>query len=172
MPSPEDQEVRVFPVETRFQKLATQPGGLSREEALRNATTAIENVKPGFDDWADERLQQLTEIVRAVLNGTAPPDWLKQAIALNLALRDVGTTMNYALLSAIANSLGEVLDAVAAGVTGDYTDSIVCHLDALLLARQEPYRFMRPDQVPELTNGLRRVASQIGTTIQDPPAGD
>ncbi len=172
MPSPEDHEVRVFPVETRFQKLATQPGGLSREEALRNATAAIESVKPSFDDWATEQLQKLTETIRAVQNGTAPPDWLEQATTLTLALRDVGTTMNYALLSAIANSLGEVLDAVAAGATGDYTESLVCHLDALLLARQEPYRFMKPDQVPELTNGLRRVADQIGTTIQSPPADD
>jgi hypothetical protein len=172
MPSPDDHEVRIFPVETRFQKLATQPGGLSREEALRNATAAIGNVKPGFDEWANERLQQLTEIIRAVQNDTAPADWIKQATTLTLALRDVGATMNYALLSAIANSLGEVLDTVAAGVTGDYVDPVVCHLDALLLARQEPYRFMRPDQVPELTDGLRRVADQIGTTIQDQPADE
>lgn len=43
-------------------------------------------------------------------------------------------------------------------------DTVVCHLDALLLARQEPYRHMKPDQVPDLINGLRQVADQIGTT--------
>jgi hypothetical protein len=32
-----------------------------------------------------------------------------------------------------------------------------CHIDAFLLARTEPYRNLRPEQVPEMTSGLRRV---------------
>ena len=43
-------------------------------------------------------------------------------------------------------------------------ESIVCHLDALLLSRQRPYRNMKPDQVPELTSGLRRVADFVTTS--------
>lgn len=164
MPSPDKPEARVFPVETRFQQLATQPGGISREEAIEKASAAIEDIKPGFDDWADQHLQRLAEIIRAAQANAAPPDWLQQAIVVNLALRDVGTTMDYELLSAIADSLSEVLDAVAAGTTADYMGTVVCHLDALLLARQEPYRHMKPDQVPDLIDGLRRVADQIGTT--------
>jgi hypothetical protein len=34
-----------------------------------------------------------------------------------------------------------------------------CHIDALLLARTKPYRNLRPDQVPEMSNGLLRVVA-------------
>jgi hypothetical protein len=36
-----------------------------------------------------------------------------------------------------------------------------CHVDALLLGRKDKFRRMKPEDVPELTDGLRRVlASQ------------
>jgi hypothetical protein len=39
-------------------------------------------------------------------------------------------------------------------------DSIVCHLDSLNLAARPAFRGLRPEQVPELTKGLRRVVRQ------------
>ena len=38
------------------------------------------------------------------------------------------------------------------------------HLDALVLSRQEAYRHMHPDQVPDLTKGLRRVVKHVSTS--------
>jgi hypothetical protein len=37
---------------------------------------------------------------------------------------------------------------------------IRCHLDALQLARQDSYKNVSPDQVPELCDGLRRAAER------------
>ena len=37
----------------------------------------------------------------------------------------------------------------------------MCHIDALMLARQKSYRRMRPEQVPELTKGLQRVVKHV-----------
>ncbi|MFN3656048.1 MAG: hypothetical protein ACK4UO_02190 [Pseudolabrys sp.] len=161
--STENREARVFAVETRFQKLARQPGGIPRDKALENAQSKVEEIKPGFEDWAGTRLQELAEVVKQAEAGTAPDDWIETANLHSRYLRDVGTTMGFDLLTYIANSLCEVLDAVAAGAECNM-ESITCHLDALFLSRQQPYRKMKPEQVPELISGLRRVVDFVSTS--------
>jgi hypothetical protein len=37
---------------------------------------------------------------------------------------------------------------------------IDCHIDALFLARTDRYRHLRPEQLPEMTSGLRRVVER------------
>jgi hypothetical protein len=70
--------------------------------------------------------------------------------------------MNCELVSFIAGCLSDVLDTLAAGAACD-KQSLKCHADALLLARQKQYRHLKPEQVPALTVGLRRVVKQVGT---------
>jgi len=158
-----DQNVRIFSVETRFQKLARRPGGVPRERAIEQAQLKIDEVKPGFDDWVDGELQKLADVVR---DGQAPAgmDWIEAANRHSRQLRDVGTTMDYELLTFVAGSLCEMLDAVIAGSECDM-ESIHCHIDALFLSRQPHFRGVKPDQVPELTSGLRRVSERISTAM-------
>ena len=157
-----DREARVFSVETRFQKLARQAGGIPRDEAIEKAWAKVDEIKPGFDEWLDKELQKLADVVKSVQPGNPPSDWVDIANGLSRQLRDVGTTMGFELLTYIANSFCEVLDAIAAGAEYNM-ESITCHLDALFLARQKSYRSLKPEQVPELTSGLRRVVNFIST---------
>lgn len=158
-----DREARVFPVETRFQRLARRAGGIPRDQAIENAWNKVEEIKPGFDDWLTKELQALADEIARAQSGNVEPNWIETANAQSRQLRDVGTTMGFELLTFIANSLCEVLDAIAAGAEFNM-ESITCHLDALFLSRQPPYRNMKPEQVPELTSGLRRVADFVSTS--------
>ena len=158
-----DKDVRIFSVETRFQELARRPGGVPREKAIEQAQAKIDDAKPGFDNWLDPTVESLVEVIKQAQAGTAPADWLETANRHSRHLRDVGTTMDFELLTYIANSLCEVLDAIAAGSKCDM-NSIQCHIDALVLSRQRRYRGVKPEQVPELTSGLRRVVEQISTS--------
>ena len=81
-------------------------------------------------------------------------------------LRDVGTTMGFELVTFIANNLCDILDAIKAGAAYD-RDVIDCHLDAFRLARMDQYRHLRPDQVPEMTSGLRRVV-ELASIVPEP----
>lgn len=163
MSGSDDREARIFPVETRFQRLARRAGGIPRDQAIENAWAKVEEIKPGFDDWLNKELQSLADVIGAAQAGDAPADWIERANAHSRQLRDVGTTMGFELLTFIANSLCEVLDAVAAGAECNM-ETIACHLDALFLARQRPYRSLKPEQVPELTSGLRRIVDQVSTS--------
>lgn len=158
-----DREARVFTVETRFQKLARRPGGVSRDEALERAAANIEEIKPGFDDWLIKELKTLSDAIDSAKTAEPPADWAEIANMQSRQVRDAGTTMGAELLTFIANSLCEMLDAIAAGAECNM-ESIGCHLDALYLARQRKFRGLSPDQVPELTSGLRRVAEVISTS--------
>ena len=149
-------EAYTFFVETRFQQMARRPGGVPREQALENAQSNIEERKPEFEAWLDAELQNLGEAVRNVQAGTAQPGWADDVCFRSRQLRDLGATMGFVLLTFIANNLCEILEAAPAGHECDM-ETITCHLDALFLARQEQYRNMRPEDLPELTKGLRLV---------------
>lgn len=157
-----DREARVFSVETRFQKMARRPGGMPRDQAIEKATAKIEEIKPGFDDWLIQELKILADAIDSAKTENPPEDWVERANMQSRQVRDAGTTMGSELMTFIANSLCEVLDAIAAGAECNM-ESVACHLDALYLARQQRFRNLTPEQVPELTSGLRRLA-EVGNT--------
>jgi hypothetical protein len=159
-------EARIFAVETRFQKLARRPGGISRQDAIKHANKKLKDVEPGFDTWLDDELQQITKALRKMQDGNVDAEAIETAGFHCYQLRNVGTTMNCELVSFIAGCLCDLLDAIAAGAEFD-KESLKCHADALILARQEKYRHLKPEQVPELTAGLRRVVKQVETNSLD-----
>jgi hypothetical protein len=156
MPKTPAPEAHTFFVDTRFQRMARRPGGVPREVALESAQSNIDQSRPDFETWLDAELQNLAAVVRSVQAGTAAPGWPDDVCYRSRQLRDLGTTMGFVLLTFIANNLCEILEATSAGHECDM-ETITCHLDALFLARQEQYRHMRLEDVPELTKGLRLV---------------
>ena len=160
MSSDQNPDAREFFADSRFQKLARRAGGVSRDAAIQRAQATIDGSKPGFQDWLDVELNELRALTqKAAAGGFSDLSWLEAADEHCRHIRDVGTTMGYQLLTFVANSLSDVLEAVAAGA--EYRNDLVdCHVEALLLAKQEQYRNMRPEQLPELSSGLRRVAER------------
>jgi hypothetical protein len=155
-------DARMFFVDTRFQRLARRGGGISREQAISRAQAGIEEAGGGFEEWVDAELKELVDLVKTASTDPTAPDWLEAANFRSRQLRDVGTTMGFELLSFVADSLCDLLDSIAGGAECNM-DSVVCHVDALVLSRQERYRHMQPDQVPDLTKGLRRVVKHVST---------
>ena len=162
MSDSDNHDARVFSVETSFQRMARRPGGVPRDQAIEKAWSRVEEIKPSFDNWVNAELQSLTEVI-----GAAPPEsakqWAETAGVHSRRLRDVGTTMGFELLTFVADSLSDVLDANAAGAECN-SNTIRFHIDALFLARQHSYRGVKPEQVPELTSGLRRIVDQVNTS--------
>jgi hypothetical protein len=157
-------EGRTFPVETRFQKLARRPGGLPRAQAIEAAEAKIEESKPEFETWLDRELQDLVDLTATVRDGSAKAHWVEELSSHCRQLRDIGTTMGYTLLTFIANNLCDILENPNRGLEGNL-EMITCHIDALLLARKAQYRNLRPEQLPELSGGLRRVAQFVRTSV-------
>jgi hypothetical protein len=153
-------EAHIFAVETRFQQLARRAGGVPRERALERAQSALEEAKPAYDDWLEREVVGLADLVKAVEAGGEEPGWLETATFRCRQLRDSAGSLGYELLAFIAGSLCELLDSIEGGSECNM-ESIVCHIDALMLARQRTYRRMKPEQVPELTKGLQRVVKHV-----------
>lgn len=150
-------EARIFSVDTRFHRLARRAGGVTREEAIQKAKAEIDEAKLGFDEWLDTQIEELSDLIKKIGAHGAKLQSIERANFRSRELRDAATTLGFDLISFIADSLCAVLDSAAAG--GEYhAESIDCHMDALSLARQRGYRHLKPEQVPELTSGLHRVA--------------
>jgi hypothetical protein len=156
MANPTKGDAAIFPVDTRFQQLARRPGGVPRERALDVAQGHIDELKPDFNNWLSREMKQLAGSIREVGDNPGDEAVLDHAHQSCRQLRDVGGTMGYDLVTFVADNLCEILDAIKAGAGYDQ-NMVDCHLDALALARTDTYRRLRPEQVPEMTNGLRRM---------------
>lgn len=153
-------EVHTFFPDTRFERRARRPGGITREQALAGAQAQVDELMPDFVDWLDRELQDLRAAIQQSEGASFDPSWHERAYRNCCNLRDVGSTMGYELVTFIANNLCEFLDVIKAGTPYD-RDMINCHIDALLLAKTEQYRHQRPEQAPEMVNGLRRVVELV-----------
>jgi len=153
---------REFAVETDFQKKVHRPGGVTRRQAIGRARAQIDTLKDEFTDWLGDALHHLERAIQKARSSRNKRSALDDAFHSGKQLRDVGTTMGYELVTFVAGSLCEALDAIRDGA--DYDPELIdCHLDALHLARQDSYRNVSPEQVPDLCNGLRR-AVECSTT--------
>jgi len=160
MPRRSHPDARVFAVDTRFQKMARREGGVPREQAIERAQTEVEKAGPSFDEWLKDGLQNLQRLVAEA--GPAESGWIENVNAQSRQLRDSSGTLGFQLLAFIADSLCDMLDSIETGADCDM-ESIVCHVDALKLAQRKSYRRLKPEQVPELTEGLRRVVKRIAS---------
>ena len=159
-------EARLFFVDTRFQKMARRPGGVPRDRAIEQAQKYIDKeTKETFDEWLERELEALKGAISELQSGSADPDKLDEACSHCRQLRDVGTTCHFELLTFIADSLCEVLDATKAGAPFD-ADSVACHVDALMVVKKKSYRGLKPEQLPELTDGLRKVVQRLNNTYR------
>jgi hypothetical protein len=155
-------EARIFRVETNFQQMARRPGGISRDRAIEQAETEIAEVKVEFDEWLNRELSELATAFAAARDHPHDAERLAELAGRSRQLCDVTATMRFELLYFIAASLCELLESINA--EADFpVEPIVCHLDSLNLAARPSFRGLRPEQVPDLTKGLRRVAKRAST---------
>jgi hypothetical protein len=158
MAKPSKPDARIFPIETRFQMMARRDGGIPRDQAIERAAVEIKKAEPGFDAWLDDGLMHLQRLIAEAR--PADLSWVEGVNTRSRQLCESAGTLGFGLLSFVANSLCDVLDSIEAGGTCNM-ETIVCHVDALSLASQNSYRRLTPEQVPDLTEGLRRVVERI-----------
>lgn len=157
MPSDDGSDPHEFHIETNFQRMARRPGGITRDRAIQGADRNIETFKPGFESWLDNELARLFQTIPSDLSSPSKDlSWIEAADAKCQRLADVSATMDYQLMSFVANNLCLIFEAIRNGA--EYrSDVIDCHVSALRLARQRQYRKMRSEDLPELSDGLRRI---------------
>jgi len=150
---------REFAVETDFHKKARRAGGVTRNQAVGDAQAQLETLKEEFTDWTRDGLERLQSAIQRAETHPENVLLIEDAFRSSCELRDIGTTVGYELVTFVANRLCEVLTAIQNGA--DYDKELIrCHLDALQLARQDTYKNVSPDQVPDLCDGLRRAAER------------
>jgi hypothetical protein len=146
----------LFYPDTRFERLARRPGGVERDAALERAQAAVDNMKSDFSVWIDNEFIILNESLKEIDSDPANKRAMERAFHSCAQLRDVSGTMGYELVTFVAKTLCDILEAYIAGAAYD-KDVVVCHSNAFMLARMEQYRHLTPEQVPEMTAGLLRV---------------
>lgn len=146
----------LFYPDTRFERLARRPGGIERDAALERAQAAVDDLKPDFSNWINSEFDALNAALADVAGDPKDKAALQRAFHSCAQLRDVSGTMGYDLVTFVARTLCDILEAYIAGAAYD-KEVVECHSNAFMLARLEQYRHLTPEQVPEMTEGLLRV---------------
>lgn len=137
MPGPGKDDAPLVFVATRFHSLARRPGGIPREQAIETAAAHLDRLRPDFARWLDQELRLLIQTIPADRAAVASDDpWLETAYQHCRAVRDVGATMGFDLITFAANNLCDIFEVMRAGIECP-TDVIDSQVQALLLARQE-----------------------------------
>ena len=171
MPKNSKREARIFQVDSSFVQMAWRPGGVAREHALAKAQSHVEELTSDFSDWLDQELQQLNVNLAEIEKKPGDMEVVERADIICAQLRDIGATMGYELITFVAGSLCAILESIKSGAAYD-KDMIDCHMNALFLARTDPYRNLSPHQVPEMSSGLRRIVELAIQTQPEGPAKD
>lgn len=158
----------IFYADTRFERQARRPGGIERDKAVARAQAEVNDLKADFGVWIDKEFDQLNAALAQIASNPSDKAALKRAFDSSSQLRDVGGTMGYELVTFVAQTLCNIIEAYIAGAAYDQ-NVIDCHTNAFMLARMEQYRHLRPEQVPEMTKGLLRVVEL--TSIIPPEPG-
>ena len=156
MPENPAPEVRIFFPNTRFERMARRPGGVPREQALAQAQAKIEELKSDFGDWLDQELQNLNIALSKVESDLNDNASLENAYRSCAQLQGFCAAMGYKLVAFVAENLCKIISTIMTGAAFD-KELIDCHVNALLLAKTDQYRYSHPEQVPEMASGLRRV---------------
>jgi hypothetical protein len=142
MPRIVGDDASILIVRTRFEAMATRPGGVPRESAIETANASLTEMKPDFIEWLDRELALLTEAVPGELKAvtvTIDDAWIHGAYVHCRSIRDVGATMGFEMITFIANGLCELIEAVRAGIECP-GETIEAHVRALTLAKREASR--------------------------------
>jgi hypothetical protein len=146
----------VFYTDNEFDRTATLPGGVPREEAIQRADDQLVALMPDFEVWLDTALKELQRISRSIRKTGADQNALDMLQRNTSYLLELGTTMGFPLITFVAQNFCEVLENIKPG-TRTSKAIIECHVNALLLARTDAYRNLQPDQLSEMTEGLRSI---------------
>lgn len=137
MPGSAKDDDSLIPVHTRFHSLALRPGGVSREQAIGSAERVLDTMQPQFAEWLDRELRLLILAIPPEQDEITNKDpWLESAYLHARAVRDVGATMGFELLTFAANNLCDIIEAVRSGVDCPF-DMVDSQIQALLIAKRE-----------------------------------
>jgi len=160
-------EAKLFYADTRFERQARKPGGTERKNAIEKAQAAVDDLKVDFGVWIDEEFNILNAALAELEGDPRDKGALERAHKSCSQLRDVGGTMGFQLVTFVARTLCDILDAYIGGSPYD-KEVIACHMDAFKLARLEQYRHLQPEDVPEMTAGLLRVVELASIVPPEP----
>lgn len=163
-----DNGAHLFYPDVRAERLGRRPGGVPRDIALQRAQTAVDDMQSDFDAWLAHEFDALHPALAELGRNPGDTDAMQRAFHSAAQMRDVCGTMGYELVTFVARTLCDILEAYMAGAAHD-AEVVECHVNAFALARQQQYRHLTPAEVPELARGLLRVAEI--TSIVPPKSG-
>jgi hypothetical protein len=151
--------------ESRFERMARRPGGISEEEALENAQKELAQLKPAVGQFVEAECDKLLAALEsAKIDGSERDAKVAVADVCSRLIRDVAGNADFVLVGLVAKSLCELFELLAESDV-DYPMAVVeCHVDALRLARRPEYRGKQIDQfVPQLVDALASAVECVRT---------
>lgn len=163
-------DIKVLNVESRLSKLALGPGGVARDAAIEKATVAVDGLRTDYPEWLEKDITTLQQAVFAAHeNGGGDREALEAIYRKSAQIRDLGTSFDFPLVTAAADSLCELVYRLMESDAYD-KKSIDCHVKALNYLKHPKTPGSDNDQSLPLVRGLKALVDRYERPKMPKPA--
>lgn len=146
--------------ETRFHRLASRDGGISRGDAIKSVDKLIADLKPTYLDWLENDMIVLAACLNTLKLAQARAEDFEKAYRQTCIIRDLGTTFGFGAVTEVADSLCELLSRLRAnGVRHD--GAIETHYRALQIVGLAESDALSHAVDSRLIDGLRAIVEKF-----------
>ena len=151
---------KVMTVESRLSKLALGPGGVSKDSAIKKASVAVDSLRTDYPKWLEKDLAALQQAIFAAHeDGGQDQERLEAIYRKSAQIRDLGTSFDFPLVTAAADSLCELVYRLMENQLYDQR-SIDCHVKALNYLKLPKKPGNKNDQSLPLVRGLKALVDR------------
>lgn len=107
-------DVKKVTVRSRFSMMAKRKGGKKREDAIAAGEEAVEAYRPEYLEWVVEDLDAIDDLLKkASLASSFDAETMDQAYRKVAHVRDLGSTFDHTMTTAVADRMCELLYRMA-----------------------------------------------------------
>ncbi len=155
-----NKKAKVIGAESRLSQLALRPGGVSRDVAVESANAAVDDLRTDYPKWLESDLAALQDLIlNTHANGGQDREELEEIYRKAAQIRDLGTSFDFPLITAAADSLCELIYRLMESSAYD-SRGIDCHVKALKYLKRPKSQADKDDQALPLVRGLKALVER------------
>lgn len=155
-----EKPLKTIKVESRLSQVGLKAGGVSRSSAVKKASAAVDVLRDEYPEWLEKDLSTLKELIAAAhAGGGQDRALLDRLYGKTAQIRDLGTSFDFPMITATADSLCELIYRLRENNVYD-AKSIDSHFNALHYFKKPEARSDKNKNALPLVRGLKALAER------------
>ena len=131
------------------------------EEEQAHVETAVDNSRDTFISQVAGKLRILRQVLLAIADSEPNPELIEQTRTESYAIKGLGATFGFPLLTAVAKSLNDYVEERRKALNRRQVEVVRLHVDMLYVVLAERLTKVDPEREQELLNAFEKLTAKI-----------